>query len=101
MEHFDVTEKICDARYNVFVTGGTATGKKTFINAMLGAKVLPEFSDVCTSFLTKIKYGEDDIVTIHSKNVKENGIRILEESRTITGSDFLKSMFLSQKTLMS
>lgn len=35
------------------------------------------------------------------KNVKENSIRILEESRTITGSDFLKSMFLSQKTLMS
>lgn len=63
MEHFDVTEKICDARYNVFVTGGAATKKK--------------------------------------KNVKENSIRILEESRTITGSDFLKSMFLSQKTLMS
>lgn len=89
-KHLDVIEKICDGRYNVFVTGGAATGKKTFINAMLGAKVLPEVSDICTSFLTKIKYCEDDLVTIYSKDVNENGIHILKKPQTISGCDFFK-----------
>lgn len=63
--------------FRVVVMGQFTTGKSTAINALIGAKVLPESMKPCTAILTYIRYGENDSeVEVHMKgtwNKTEDG----------------------------
>ncbi len=62
--------------FNVLVMGCFSSGKSTFLNALLGERVLPYSHDPCTGVLTFINYADDankKIVLYPKKGMGENG----------------------------
>jgi ribosome biogenesis GTPase A len=53
-----LTEKLKKNRFNLAVLGQTKRGKSSFINALLGARVLPTGVLPLTSVITRVTYGE-------------------------------------------
>jgi GTPase SAR1 family protein len=51
--------------FRLLVLGDMKRGKSTFINALLGEKVLPSDVNPCTALLTVLKYGPQKQVTVH------------------------------------
>jgi GTPase SAR1 family protein len=51
--------------FRLLVLGDMKRGKSTFINALLGEKVLPSDVNPCTALLTVLKYGPEKRVTVH------------------------------------
>ncbi|WP_404785169.1 dynamin family protein [Altericista sp. CCNU0014] len=51
--------------FRLLVLGDMKRGKSTFINALLGEKVLPSDVNPCTALLTVLKYGPQKRVTVH------------------------------------
>lgn len=49
-----------DGLFKIVVMGTFSSGKSTFINALIGDKLLPESSLPCTAILTFIQYGTDE-----------------------------------------
>jgi GTPase Era involved in 16S rRNA processing len=52
-------KNIRDGKFYLMVAGEAKSGKSTFINAFLGAEILPMDVKQCTSTLIKIEYGEE------------------------------------------
>jgi hypothetical protein len=52
-------KNIRDDKFYLMVAGEAKSGKSTFINAFLGAEILPMDIKQCTSALIKIEYGEE------------------------------------------
>lgn len=50
--------KLEDDDFKVLVIGEFKNGKSTFINSMMGSKVLPAYSTPCTAVINEVKYGE-------------------------------------------
>lgn len=61
-------EKLQDDRFRLIVLGAFKRGKSTFINAMLGQEVLPNFATPCTAVINEVKWGEKKSIKIHFKN---------------------------------
>ncbi len=55
-------------RFKLLVLGDLKRGKSTFINALLGEKLLPSDVNPCTALLTVLKYGKQKQVTIYFKD---------------------------------
>ncbi|MGP8176155.1 MAG: dynamin family protein [Terracidiphilus sp.] len=53
-----LTEKLKKNRFNLAVLGQTKRGKSSFINALLGARILPTGVLPLTSVITRVTYGE-------------------------------------------
>lgn len=51
-------DKIAQSPTTILVCGEFKRGKSTFVNALIGRKVCPTDTDICTSTVTCIKYGE-------------------------------------------
>jgi GTPase SAR1 family protein len=51
--------------FRLLVLGDMKRGKSTFINALLGERVLPSDVNPCTALLTVLKYGPEKRVTVH------------------------------------
>ena len=49
-----------DGLFKVAIMGTFSSGKSTVINALIGAKILPEASIPCTAILTYIQYGRPE-----------------------------------------
>lgn len=49
-----------DGLFKIVVMGTFTSGKSTFINALIGEKLLPESALPCTAILTFIQYGTDE-----------------------------------------
>ncbi|MGM9779923.1 MAG: dynamin family protein, partial [Prevotella sp.] len=49
-----------DGLFKVAIMGTFSSGKSTVINALIGAKILPESSLPCTAILTYIQYGRPE-----------------------------------------
>lgn len=49
-----------DGLFKIVVMGSFSCGKSTFINALIGDKLLPESALPCTAILTFIQYGTDE-----------------------------------------
>ena len=64
----DLKCKLDDDRFKVLVLGGFKNGKSTFINALMGAKVLPAYPTPCTAVINEVTYGEEKYAEIHFKN---------------------------------
>ncbi|MGA3135118.1 MAG: dynamin family protein [Terracidiphilus sp.] len=54
-----LTEKLKKNRFNLAVLGQTKRGKSSFINALLGARILPTGVLPLTSVITRVTYGEN------------------------------------------
>ena len=51
--------------FKVFVMGEFKRGKSTFINALLGQKVLPAYAIPCTAIINEVKWGEQPRAVLH------------------------------------
>ena len=67
-------------KFSLVVVGEFSRGKSTFINAMLGKKVLPSSKNPTTAVISKITYSDTPIYTVHYLSNK---------SKQITEEEFL------------
>lgn len=69
----DMAQTVRSGLFKVVIMGTFSSGKSTVINAMLGAKVLPESINPCTSVLTFVQYGDkNNIAEVHYKGTTDN-----------------------------
>ena len=64
----DLKKRVEDDDFKVLVIGEFKNGKSTFINSMMGSKVLPAYSTPCTAVINEVKYGEMESATLYFKN---------------------------------
>ena len=56
--------------FRLIVLGDLKRGKSTFINALIGEKILPSDVNPCTALLTVLRYGTEKRVTVYFKDAK-------------------------------
>lgn len=56
----DEASAVRDGLFKIVVIGTFSCGKSTFINALIGSKILPDSILPCTAILTFIQYGTDE-----------------------------------------
>ena len=81
----DILEKLVRAKYNIFVCGGTGSGKTTFLNAL--SNYIPHDERIITiedSAELQIK-GVDNLVSLETRNANASGVG------EITIRDLIKS----------
>lgn len=54
--------------FRILITGRFNSGKSTFINALIGEKILPTYPIPCTAIINEIKYSENKKATVYFKN---------------------------------
>ncbi|WP_202109130.1 dynamin family protein [Succinivibrio dextrinosolvens] len=79
------SQRVKDDRFSIIIAGESKSGKSTFINAYLGAEILPMDVKQCTSSIVVIKYGETFSVNATYADGRKIEITGDQESR-----DFLK-----------
>ncbi|MGF1520972.1 MAG: dynamin family protein [Leptolyngbyaceae cyanobacterium] len=60
-----VAEALGKGTFRLLLLGDMKRGKSTFLNALLGERLLPSDVNPCTAVLTLVKYGAEKQVTIH------------------------------------
>lgn len=70
----EIAEKLAGNRFNLVVLGQFKRGKSTFINSLLGEKVLPTAVVPLTSIVTLIKHGEKEKIEVLFFNDKRKTI---------------------------
>ena len=68
--------------FNVVVVGEFSRGKSTFINAMLGARVLPAKTDPTTTMINRITYGDQPAFLLHDRDS--------DDTRALSQEEFLR-----------
>ncbi len=56
--------------FRLMVLGDMKRGKSTFLNALIGEKLLPSDVNPCTAVLTVLRYGTEKQVTVHFNDGK-------------------------------
>lgn len=75
----NAAKTVRDGLFRVIVMGTFGSGKSTFINALIGNKILPESAKACTAILTYIQYGmNEDKVEVHMKD------EVSDDGKTVT-----------------
>lgn len=72
------TQNIRYDKFNIVVVGEFSRGKSTFINALLGERVLPSSTKPTTTVISKISAGDRKEYSIHYRG--KNKVDILEET---------------------
>ncbi|OON94555.1 MAG: hypothetical protein ATN31_03020 [Candidatus Epulonipiscioides saccharophilum] len=72
--------------FNVIVVGEFSRGKSTFINAILGKKILPSSTRPTTTVINKINYGQDPTYTIYFRAESNRRISYQEFQNLIVGN---------------
>lgn len=65
-----VEESLSKGTFKLLVLGDMKRGKSTFLNALLGERLLPSDVNPCTAILTILRYGPSKQVKIHFKGDK-------------------------------
>lgn len=73
--------KVKEDRFSIMVAGESKSGKSTFINAYLGAELLPMDVKQCTSAIVEIKYGDTFSVKATYADSRQKTILDEEEAR--------------------
>ncbi|PSB02700.1 dynamin family protein [Merismopedia glauca] len=60
-----VSDKLKKGVFRLLVLGDMKRGKSTFLNALIGEKVLPSDVNPCTAILTVLRYGTTKKVTVY------------------------------------
>ena len=55
----DLKRKLENDNFKVLVIGEFKNGKSTFINSLMGDKVLPAYSTPCTAVINEVIYGKE------------------------------------------
>lgn len=55
----DLKKKLENDNFKVLVIGEFKNGKSTFINSLMGEKILPAYSTPCTAVINEVVYGKD------------------------------------------
>lgn len=79
-----IEEKLRTSKFTISVVGEFSTGKSTFINALLGEKVLPSSARPTTSAVNTIKYSPDKHIVINFNNKESKKVAINEVRDYIT-----------------
>src|SRR5215217_6473331 len=61
-------EHLLQDDFKVLVLGEFKTGKSTFINALLGAEVLPAYATPTTAIINEVKWGEERKALLYPKD---------------------------------
>lgn len=64
----DLKNKLDNDSFKVLVIGEFKNGKSTFINSLMGEKVLPAYSTPCTAVINEVVYGKQKKATLFFKN---------------------------------
>ena len=80
----DILDRIRTRRFFIAVMGEFKRGKSTFINALLGTRVLPADVTPTTATLNRITYGDAARVTIRNKDGTEYEIKLNEIANYVT-----------------
>ncbi len=84
-QKIDETEnKLREKEFNLVVMGQFKRGKSTFINSLLGAKIVPTAILPLTSIVTIINYAKDVKVVIKYKDGKEEETKLDEIKKYVT-----------------
>lgn len=62
-----IEKKMQDPNLYLGVIGSFSSGKSTFINAVMGEKILPAYSIPCTAVINEVVYGEDKQAVLYFK----------------------------------
>ena len=76
-------ENLDNEHFEILVVGEFSRGKSTFVNAMMGRKLLPSSSEPTTAIISKIVYGKKPTFTLHYKDEQTSPKQVSEK-------DFLK-----------
>lgn len=68
----NLQKRVESDNFKVLVVGEFKRGKSTFINALLGAEILPSYAKPCTAIINEIKWGETRRAVLHF-SLDENG----------------------------
>ena len=60
-----LSDRVASDHFKVMILGEFKRGKSTFINAMLGAEILPAFATPCTAVINEVKWGESKKAILH------------------------------------
>ncbi|WP_027725897.1 dynamin family protein [Tuberibacillus calidus] len=71
--------KIIEDSFQIAVVGEFSRGKSTFINALLGKKILPSLARPTTTILNIISYGDEPSITLYYRDEAKLPKRISEE----------------------
>ena len=55
----EVKNQLTNSKFKVLIIGEFKRGKSTFINALLGEKILPSAAKPCTAIISEVKYGTE------------------------------------------
>lgn len=84
--------RLNDEKFNLVVVGEFSRGKSTFVNALLGKRMLPVSKSPTTAVISKIVYGETSEYIVHYKT---------GESKTISEGEFLDIKAHSEGDVLS
>lgn len=70
-EVLDVKDRLEKDNFKVLVIGEFKRGKSTFINALMGKKILPSYATPCTAVINEVVYGKNEQATLYFKSKKE------------------------------
>jgi len=82
----DLRRKLMENRFNLVVVGQFKRGKTTFINALLGADLLPTAVVPLTSIVTVIEYGDSVTIKVFLNNGENKEIPLEELPLYVTES---------------
>ncbi len=65
-----VSKNLREGVFRLLVLGDMKRGKSTFLNALIGERLLPSDVNPCTAVLTILRYGAEKTVTVHFNDGK-------------------------------
>lgn len=70
----EILQRITDDIFHLVVVGEFSRGKSTFVNALLGCKILPASKNPTTAIISKIVYGDTPAYQIFYKDHKQDDL---------------------------
>jgi GTPase Era involved in 16S rRNA processing len=89
----EITEKLALEQFNLVVMGQFKRGKSTFINALIGAKILPTSIVPLTSIVTILRYGQESRAIVRYLDEKEEEIDLTDIPKFVTEKQNPKNKF--------
>jgi len=80
----ELARKIDQEQFNLVVMGQFKRGKSTFINALLGAEIVPASIVPLTSVVTILRHGSEGRAVVHYLDGRQEQIRLEEIARFVT-----------------
>lgn len=80
----ELSEKLTEEQFNLVVMGQFKRGKSTFINALLGAEIVPTAIVPLTSIVTILRFGEKAKGVVHCLDNREEEISLSDIGGFVT-----------------